>query len=340
MLSAALDDLAHECRGQGLAAAVDRYDEMRVQTRRFRFASDVLESLIPLRRLASELLYYSDVVEHHGLGPGSRQALERWKLFPRVEMHGAARSALKSRPFLAFGNHPAGVEVAFFNALLDRGDVFFLGGTHVQQILPGLAPWVIAVERRALVNDSPPTRLRQRVVASASGRLWASAEHVDVAARNREAVEQVVRLIGHERAGVHMFPAGSMDVDASWRHGIGRIVGELRHMSPEVASSVLLVPIVYRVGPSHVMGSNLLPVTSSLRRLAKFQRWAWTGSPSVFVPRPVLLAELKVEGAASPETLTAALHDLWWAAAAESHTAMRPWFSAWRHERRRAGARD
>src|SRR5450631_2207247 len=68
-----------------------------------------------------------------GLGPGSRQALERWNLFARLEMHGAARHVLQNGPFLAFGNHPAGVEVAFFNALLDREDVFFLGGAHVPQ---------------------------------------------------------------------------------------------------------------------------------------------------------------------------------------------------------------
>jgi hypothetical protein len=334
MLSAALDELADECREQGLAAVVDRFDAMRRKNRRFRFATDVFKSLVPLQRLARELLYVSDTVEHHGLGPGSRQALERWNLFPRVEMHGAARHVLQNGPFLAFGNHPVGVEVAFFCALLDREDVFFLGGAHVQQILPGLAPWLIAVERRELAHQPPSAGLRHRVVHSAGRRLWNSVEPVNAVARNREAVEQVVRLVGHERAGVHMFPAGSMDVNASWRHGIGRIVGELRGMSPEIASSVFLVPVVHTVRPSHVMGSNMLPANSVIRQLAKFQTCAWTGSSSVFVPRPVSLAELNVDTAASPEKLTAAVHDLWWAAAVESRTAMRSWLSLMAQGRR------
>jgi hypothetical protein len=90
-----------------------------------------------------------------GLGPGSRQALERWNLFARLEMHGAARHVLQNGPFLAFGKSPGRSQSRLLQRPPGPRGRVLPWRAHVQQILPDAAPWLIAVERRELARQPP-----------------------------------------------------------------------------------------------------------------------------------------------------------------------------------------
>jgi hypothetical protein len=326
MFGATVGQLAEDYRQRGLAEAVARFESMRLEDPRLRLGTDCLEHVVPLRRLADEFLYYADVIGREGLGPGSRSALERWNLFPRVEMHGAASQVVANEAFLAFGNHPAGIEAIFFVALLRREDVYFFGGSHIKQISPSLARKVIAID-----NTTARVRARRRVTLSdrfahGVGELvWAPSDDNTARARNSNAVERAAKLIGVERAGVHIFPTGSMDPGAGWQRGIGRIVRELLRDESIPTSSVFLVPVVYDVSSVHVMASAMFPPRSALRWLAQLRVWTWTGPPSVFVPRPVALGELKLDAGESPEVITRALHEIWQAASTQARAAIPRW---------------
>ena len=323
MFGAAVGELAEEYRQRGLAEAVARFESMRVEDPRLRRGTDCLEHVVPLRRLADEFLYYADVIGREGLGPGSRTTLERWSLVPRVEMHGAASQVVANEAFLAFGNHPAGVEMIFFAALLRREDVYFLGGLHLKHISPTLARNVIAIDNTAArVRARRHLRLRDRFVHGVERQVWAPSDDDTARARNSDAVERTAKLIGVERAGVHIFPTGSMDPGAGWQRGIGRIVRELLRNESIPTSSVFLVPVVYDVSRVHVMASAMFPSRSALRWLAQLRVWTWTGPPSVFVTRPVALSELKLDAGESPEVITRAVHQIWQAASTQARAAI------------------
>jgi 1-acyl-sn-glycerol-3-phosphate acyltransferase len=320
----AVGQLAEEYRREGLAAAVARLDSLRLQDARLRVVTGCCEQVVPLRRLADELLYYGDMVTRDGLGRGSRLALERWKLQPRVEVDGKAWSALERGPFVAFGNHPVGVEIAFFNALLDRDDVYLLAGEHVRQVSSGLGRRVIVLRKTGSLRSRPGrTRLRDRILSEEESSVRPQGDEARGA--NAAALSSAARLVGRDGAGLHMFPAGTTTRGAVWQRGIGRILAELVDMGRGVTDSVFVVPIVYDVKPIHIVASQLFPARSPLHLLARLHVWAWTGPPAVYIPRPVLLRDLVLDGARSPEALTDALHAMWRSAAAQAREAMQEW---------------
>jgi len=240
-------------------------------------------------------------------------------------MHGSAWTVLESRPFLAFGNHPAGIEVAFFNALLNRDDVYFVAGDFAKHAFPTMVGQVVAVDNAtARVHADSPPGMRDRFLHGVETPLSKRGDPPAAKVQNQRAIERVAELIGHQGAGVHLFPAGSSRSEASWRRGIGQIVGDLVRRGSS-AAPVSLVPVVYDVRKLHLMASALFPRQSPLRRLAQVRVWSWTGPPSVFVPRPVPLGELGLDGTESPEVVTGVLHELWKSTASQAQAAIPRW---------------
>jgi len=323
-MSSALDEIATCYRADGLAAALDAVASLRSRRRTFRLAAGAVEAIFPVQRVAVELLEYSELVGLHGLGKGSRQALVGWGVSPRVEASGSAWRVLADEPFLAFGNHPTGVEGALFSALLRREDVFFLAGSHVAQLAPSLASKVLPIERTRQEQRSSDALPRSRSpVHALSQKLWAPGG-LTAAKQNREALDRAAQLVAEESAGVHVFPSGSTRTDG-WRRGIGRIVCEITKMGDSATGRVFLVPVVYGVRPAHLMASKLFPAWSAAHVLSQALVWSSLGPPWIFIGHPRALSSLGLTRSTSPREATSAMSQLWSSAAAEAHASMPRW---------------
>ena len=325
-------ELAEAYRDHGLAEAIAAFESARLANRRLRVTMECVERVISVRRLAYELLYFGETVERLGVGPGSRHALDRWGLSPRIEMHGAAWKALASEPFLAFGNHPAGLEGVLFSSLLDREDVYFLAGAHVKQISSAVGEKVIGVADNHSTREYWRSAPARRLLRGIRKTVWQA--NADGTADNTIAIERAVQLVGQNGAGLHVFPAGTMEPGAPWRRGIGRIATELMRRPGTDPSSIFVVPVVYGVSLIHPLASGLFAPWSALRTLARVRMWTWTGPAWVFAPAPVRLSQLGFDGDEPPERVTDALHELWMAASIEARAAIGRWsprrgFRAW-----------
>ena len=328
-----IEEVADAYSENGLAEAIGAFESARLGDRRLRLTMECVERVISLRRLAGELLHFGEMIERLGLGPGSRHVLDRWGISPRIEMHGAAWQVLAREPFLAFGNHPAGLEGVLFSSLLDREDVYFLAGSHVKQVSSAIGEKVIEVTDTGSKRDYGRSGPAGRLLRGVRQTVWRV--NGAGASDNTRAIERAAWLVGENGAGLHVFPAGTMEPGAPWRRGIGRIAAELIRRPGTDPSSVFVVPVVYGVGLVHPLASGLFAPRSALRMLAHVRMWTWTGPAWVFIPAPVRLSELGLDGTEPPEAITDELHDLWLLASTEARTAIGRWspfqgFRAWR----------
>lgn len=105
------------------------------------------------------------------------------------------------------------------------------------------------------------------------------------------------------------------------------MVAELARSESD-ASQAFLLPVVYDISKIHLIASRLFPAGSPLQRLAQLRAWTWTGPPSVFIPRPIPLAELELDGTEPADSLTRRLEQLWYSASREASATMPRWSPA------------
>jgi hypothetical protein len=170
-----------------------------------------------------------------------------------------------------------------------------------------------------------------------TARLWASDESFAAKRGNLTALKRAAELVGREGGGLHVFPSGSTQT-TEWRPGLGAIVSSLASIVREVGTSVFLVPVVYEVRHVHLVASKLFPAYSAARWFGHARVWVSAGPPSVFVGRPLALADLGIDESTSAREVTNVIRDLWLGAAADAKRSMPRW-SVFRRADLRPGAR-
>lgn len=322
MLESSIAEIGIAFRHGGLEEADWATETLRLRNARFRVASTALEHVLPLRHISNELLWYGQLIGKKGLGRASREALERWRLFPRVDLAPATWSVLRTGPFLAFGNHPLGVESLFFGSLLEREDVYFLAGSHVSKASPGFSRHVIEIANATNRSGRRPlSGIRGRISHAVETQIWPPVNDISAGVQNMRALERAVHAIADDGAGVHLYPTGSTNRSSDWRRGIGHVVRKL--VCTSNSASILLLPMVYDVRYIHLAGSALLPSASPLRPLAQASIWMRAGFPSVFAPPPTSIADLALDGTESSREITCQLSVLWQRARAMACTTFR-----------------
>jgi hypothetical protein len=306
----------------GLRTAHDRYQRARRERLRLRLLAAGIEALLPVSRLCAELLYYDEVIGTHGTGGGSRLALDRWGLTPRYELAGGAWRALSDGPFVAFGNHVTGVEAALFNSLFARCDIAHLAGTFIGRVGANLGRLVLPVHNTDDRVRYVPTSRRGRGLAAVEALIWPHRDDFAAKRENLATLRRTADMVVTGRAGVHLFPAGSMDRQAPWRSGIGHLVRYMLRI--DGAEQVRLVPLVYGITDAHLLASRLFR-RHPVRLLGRLRRLPYPPAPYVYAPEPMGLCDLGFDGRTPPERITGVLHERWVRARGQAATALAGW---------------
>lgn len=297
---------------QGLRGYLEQYKALRRKNQKFFLVTNLLESLLPIRRICTEGLYFEDAIGELGIAQASRKILERWNLDVRYDIEGNVAKVLDEQAFVSYGNHSSGLESIVFDSCFSRLNVYQIGASFLPQIGPNISKTALLVKNVRIsqakpLDKSQTKKMRNKVLDGFEAFVWPPTDDNTAKEHNRKTLSLAAELV-LSGCGVNIFPTGSVKVEADWKNGIGSLVRRLARQKHD--RPVYIVPLFYGISETYPLASNLLPRFNIVHLLAKLQTSIFESTPYLYAPIAIPLESLNLESLETAE-ITHVLKEIW-----------------------------